>query len=102
MKPFEWVAIAVVTVMSAARITRLITYDDFPPAMWVRDAWDRLTDNGPWALLFHCPYCMGFWVTIGVTLWGWLSGWHTAWWVTNSICGASYCAAIVMVHDGDD
>lgn len=30
MTNFEWVAFAIVAVLSAARLTRLLTFDDFP------------------------------------------------------------------------
>lgn len=102
MTIFEWVAIAVVTITSAARITRLITFDAFPPAAWVRTIWDRLTNDGDWALLFHCPYCMSFWVTIALTWWGYAVSWDTAWWLTNSVFGGSYLAAILVTFDGED
>lgn len=96
-----WIAIAVVTVMSAARITRLVTFDAFPPAAWVRAKFDDLTEENDWSLLVHCGYCFSFWATLAVALWGYFSGWHTAWWLTNSILGGSYLAAIVMAADKD-
>jgi hypothetical protein len=98
----EYVLAAVVGTLSAARITRLITWDKFPPAVRVRMIWDRLTNDGEWSLLFHCPWCMGFWVTGGVVLWGYFTEFDKWWWITNSIFGLSYVAAMVIVHDGDD
>lgn len=96
-----WLAIALVSVFSAARITRLVTYDAFPPSAWVRAKFDDLTNENDWSLLVHCGYCFSFWATIAVVLSGYFSGWHTAWWLTNSILGGSYLAAIVMAADKD-
>lgn len=102
MTYFEWIAVAVVSVLSAARITRLATYDSFPPVVWLRDKYADATDGTGWQILAYCPYCASFWITAAVVLSGWASDWHEAWWLTNAIFGGAYVAAIVMVHDGDD
>lgn len=61
-----WTAIAaiIVTVVGAARLTRILTYDAYPPAMKVRIWWDTVTKDGPWAKLAHCPWCAGPWFTL--------------------------------------
>ena len=62
----EWyVALAalIVTVVGSARLTRVITHDDYPPSMALRIWWDTVTKDGPWSKLVHCPWCMGPWVT---------------------------------------
>ena len=102
MSAFEWVAIAVVVVTSSARLTRLATYDKFPPVRWLRDKYADLTDGSGWQLLAFCPYCASFWFTLIVALSGYYSNWHEAWWLTNGTLGASYLAAILMVNDGED
>lgn len=102
MTPFEWIAVAVVSVLSASRITRLVTYDAFPPAVRVRMWWDKVTKDGEWALLFHCAFCASFWITLAVLGAGWASDWHPAWWFVNGVFGASYLAAMVMLRDGDE
>jgi hypothetical protein len=100
---FEWIAVAVVTVMSSARLTRLATYDKFPPALWLRRVYGEWTDrHAPgWGLVAFCGYCASFWLTALVLLTGYYTDWHEAWWLVNSIFGASYLAAIVMAFDGD-
>lgn len=50
-----------VAIIGAARLTRLVTYDDYPPAIALRMWWNRVTDDGPWAKLVHCPWCFGPW-----------------------------------------
>lgn len=99
---FYWIAVAVVTVVSSARLTRLATWDDFPPAKWLRNKYADLTDGSGWQVLAFCAYCASFWVTAGVFLWGYFTEFHEPWWVVNGLLAASYLAAIVMVHDGDD
>lgn len=105
-KEFFWLAVALVSIVSSARLTRLWTFDGFPPVVWLRDRFERWTDKTDrrrsWQTLAFCPYCASFWFTLVVVLSGWGSGWHTAWWLTNGVLGASYLAAILQVKDGDE
>lgn len=102
MNVFFWIAVAVVVVLSSARLTRLATYDKFPPVEWLRDKYADWTDATGWQLLAYCGYCASFWLTLIVVLSGYYSDWHTAWWLVNGSLGGSYLAAIIMTHDGDD
>jgi hypothetical protein len=118
MSNFQWVAAAVLSVVTTARITRLIVFDVYPPSIWLRDKWDELTgwrdENGslvhnehgdvvgPWTPLLHCGYCAGMYISPVVVLSGWLSGWHTAWWIVCSIFTAAYLGAVFMAFDGED
>lgn len=102
MTPFVWVAVAVVSVVSSARITRLVTWDSFPPSIWVRRTWDSVTREGSWSLLMSCPWCLSFWIHGIVVLSGYYSDWHLVWWLVNGIFGGSYIAAMIVVRDGDD
>jgi hypothetical protein len=99
---FEWVAVAVVAVTSAARITRLVTWDKYPPSMWFRNLWRKVTKDGDWSILVECGYCFGVWAAGGVVLWGYLVDFDTAWFLFNGWMGASYLAAIMVAFDGDD
>lgn len=101
LSEFEWVAVAIVSVMSAARLTRLLTVDKFPPIKFVRDWYENKTDGSNWQLLTMCGYCMGFWTALVVVGWGWLSGFNEPWWVVNAVLAVAYAGAIVMAHDGD-
>ena len=82
-----WVAVlaVIVTVVGSARLTRVITHDDYPPAMALRIWWDTVTNDGPWAKLVHCPWCMGPWVTavaLGSFLLSFLAPWiGIGWWL---------------------
>lgn len=116
MSPFYWVAVATVIVLASARLTRLVTYDKFPPTTWMRERFiewaDRTDRRRSWQLLAFCPYCASFWVTVVVIALGALAGvfgqspwrpWMTpTWWFLMGSLGASYLAAMVMVHDGDE
>ena len=58
--------------LASYRITRLILTDHFPPTMMLRKAvFDYYPENEdgsePWqAQLIQCPWCMSFWVALGV------------------------------------
>lgn len=94
------IAVAVLTgLFSSARLTRLITQDHYPPIVWLRTKWDEFTDDGPWALLVHCHWCMAMWVTIPIGLWGYLSDLHISWWFFNVWLAASYIAAMIVERD---
>ena len=97
----HWIAVALVTITSASRLTRLVVADKFPPVLWVRSRYEERTEGTGWEWLTMCAYCFSFWATLAVVLTGWLSDWHTAWWVVFGSLGASYLAAILMTRDGD-
>lgn len=102
-----WICMSLVSVASAARITRLLTYDVFPPVVWARNTFAEFVDKWaitrPWGRLAYCVYCMSFWVAGGVLLAGYLSDWHTAWWLINGAFALSYPVALFvdLVDPGD-
>lgn len=112
MNEFYWIAVVLATVMGASRLTRLATWDKFPPVVWLRDKYAEATDGNGWQLLAFCGYCASFWITTIVVMWGWFAGVYDGafddttaekvWWLLYFILGASYAAAIVMANDGDD
>lgn len=97
-----WVVAFVVGSLSAGRITRLIIHDTFPPIVWFRMKWDDKTDGNSWNTLFHCHWCLSFWVTLPIGLWAWFSHLDTAWWVFNGIMAASYVAPMIVERDQKD
>lgn len=96
---FYWIAVAVITIMSAARITRLLTFDKFPPIKFFRDKYEDATDGSNWQLIAYCAYCMSPWVTLLIVGWGYLVDFDTAWFLVNGIFAASYSAAIIVALD---
>lgn len=89
-----WAAVlaGIVAIVGAARLTRILTHDDFPLSIKVRMWWDRVTHDGAWAKLVHCPWCAGPWIFLAALVsflvsfvsptlgwawwlfWGWLAG----------------------------
>lgn len=98
----------VVGVLSAGRITRLITADSWPPVLWAKERWTVWTSKSErrqaWWLLFSCHWCFSPWVTLVVGAWAvvdvLLDGvldWP--WWVVNGWLAASYLVAMVVHRD---
>lgn len=92
-------AAVIIGTLSAARLTRLITQDSFPPAVWLRIKWDDLTGESGWNTLFHCHWCMAPWMTLPIGVWGWLSDLHISWWVFNGWLAAAYVVAMIVERD---
>jgi hypothetical protein len=95
------VVAVIVGIMSAARITRLWTEDDFPPVAWLRDRWVVITKGGKWSKLAECLWCAAPWITLGVGVWAVLSDLHWTWWVFNGWLAASYVVSWLVFHDED-
>lgn len=92
-------AAVIIGTLSAARLTRLLTQDTFPPAVWFRIKWDNRTEGSGWNTLFHCHWCLAPWMTLPVGLWGWLSNLHTSWWVFNAWLAVAYVASMIVERD---
>lgn len=100
-----WAAIlaVIVGVVGAARLTRVITHDDFPLSIKGRMWWDRITKDGDWAKLVHCPWCMGPWITLAalasfvVSFLNPALGW--AWWLFWGWLAASYWTSQYVYFD---
>ena len=94
---------AVVGIIAAARITRLVVADDYPLSIRLRIWWDKKV-KGPWNKLLHCPWCFGPWATllVGALAYGadqidlaWL------WFVIFGWLAASYATSWLVFHDED-
>jgi hypothetical protein len=97
--PLLMLAAAAVITLGAGRLTRIITYDDFPPAAHARALWDRITNDGPWSKLAHCFWCAGPWVTLVALGSGILSGLHWGWWLFWGWLALSYVTSIIIARD---
>ncbi len=102
---FYWLAVALVAITSAARLTRLLVADKFPPVMYLRMVYLRIVDragvNPEYGRLVLCGWCMSFWAFLAVGLWGYLTDFNEPWFVANGLFGGSYLAAMLMARDGD-
>lgn len=104
--PDEFMAVlAILTaIFGVARLTRVIVYDDFPPSVWWRMTWSRITNDGPWAKLFMCWWCLSSWIALVCILWyAFLTPlhpvWLYGWWVFWGMLALGYAATMVIVRD---
>ena len=101
--PLLLTAAFVLGVIAVGRAARLLTHDDFPPAVAVRRWW--LLHTGKWGGLFECPFCMAPYLAAGNLAWIAVAGvepdgfWSWSWWLVNLWAAASYLAAIVVLYD---
>lgn len=96
------VALAIIGVLSVARITRLVTHDTWPPMEWARPKIaERLKG---WAELVVCPFCAAPYLMAGQIAWFLLLYPHHeafvwGWVLPNLWWAASYVSAIVVAYD---
>lgn len=88
-----------VGVLAVARLTRLVVDDDWPPMVWARRVWDRLTANSAWAVLVECPFCVAPYIAAFSIAWAVLSDLHWTWWLFHGWLAVAYLAAMVNVRD---
>lgn len=97
---FTVVAAVLIGVLSTARTARLLTFDDYPPAMWLRTKYlVAVGPDGKWAPLARCPFCLSPYLSVGMFGWAWLSDLHWTWWVINGVWAGSYLAASAVAYD---
>lgn len=97
-----WAAFAAVAVAGSARLTRLVVHDSFPPAVWVRMRWDRVTRDGSWSTLAHCHWCLGPWLLALALVTAWATDVSVWWWLFWGWLGASYATSWLVEHDEKD
>lgn len=92
--------------LGAARLTRVVVYDEFPPTVWLRERWYGLVEGSGWEKLLTCWWCFAFWAALAVVVswvfaqqYEWV-GW--AWWITWGTLALGYVAPMIIVRDGDD
>lgn len=101
-----WVVVVLavlVAVVGGGRFTRVVVYDDFPPTIWLRVQWDKLTEGNEWNKLLHCFWCFSHWVSAVVILWfgvGLVVPWiGYAWWIFWGWFAISYLTAMLIARD---
>lgn len=90
-------------VLGVGRLTRAITYDDFPPSVWLRRKWVALTDGTGWQSWLTCFWCFPFGVSIVCVAW-WVGGHYVAWlgwawWLTWSPFALAYLTSMLVARD---
>lgn len=107
MSAITYVFAFIVAVFAVGRITRLVTFDQYPPIRWIRARWDLKTAESGWNELLHCPYCFAPYVAtplvvaFAVATSGWdifttFLGW---WWVACTSLAVAYIAASFVASD---
>lgn len=105
--PFLLVLAVLVAIVGVGRLTRLVTYDDYPPTAAIRSWWiGRVTGGNGWAKLIECLWCFAPWpmaVCIGWYLATPLAPWLLwSWWLFWSWLALSYVSSILVRHDEPD
>lgn len=95
-----------VAIMGVGRWSRLVTYDKFPPVVWVREKWEVWTvkhAHSDWTDLLFCPWCFTPWLFLICI--GWFALTFVApffawsWWLFWGWGAVSYVASIVISYD---
>jgi hypothetical protein len=101
------IAAVVVGIVAAARFTRLVVADTFPPSVWLRMKFAALTKDGSWSTLVQCPWCFGPYAVAANLAWALVVGVTDndlntkVWWVANGWMAAAYAASWIVYHDED-
>jgi hypothetical protein len=86
-------------ILGVGRLTRLITYDDYPPTIWLRARWIKLTKAGGWSKLATCFWCAAPWLLLPCIAWAWLTQLNWTWWLFFGWMGVSYLISMVVARD---
>jgi len=104
--PFLGILAILVAVLGPARLARVVTYDDFPPAMWLRKKVVRALaarKRGDWAKIATCFWCFTPWVVLASMGWfilGLVVPWiGVLWWVSWGWLALSYLASWWIARD---
>jgi fatty acid desaturase len=98
--PISTPILLVITVLAAARVTRLINEDKILDAP--RNAiWRRLPENSMIAYWIGCPWCAGLWVCAGAVALLYLYG-HSIWYQAPALAlAASHIVGLLKkLEDG--
>lgn len=97
-------AAIVVAVLGVGRFARLITYDDYPPTIWIRSLWAGITKDNGWTKLAECYWCFtpwamlvcGGWFALGYLVLPWVL---IVWWLFWGWLALSYVASMIIARD---
>lgn len=97
-------AAVLVAIVGVGRVTRLVTYDDYPPTVAIRSWWNRLTHGNGWSKLAFCLWCFSPWAMLFCLAWFfvgllWVPWLVIAWWFFWGWMALSYLSAILVRHD---
>lgn len=87
-----------VAVFGVARLGRIATYDDYPPAEWLRMRWLALVGE-KWGKLALCPWCLNPYLMAGCMAWAWFSDFHWTWWAFWTWLALAQVATSISAYD---
>lgn len=100
---WQMVLSLIVTLLGAARLTRLVVHDTFPPSIYLRIWWDKHTEKSSWNTLLHCHWCFGYWATVfvvGTYFLTFLAPWVAwSWWIIFGTLALSYLVSQYVHFD---
>lgn len=100
--PFLAILAIATAVLGVGRLSRIITYDAFPPAIALRLAWTRAVGEA-WGKLLTCWWCLTPWlmlVSFGWFALGIIVTWiAVAWWIFWGWLALSYVSSIIIARD---
>lgn len=101
----ETVLAILVAWFGTARLTRIITHDDYPPAAWLRSrwialTWDRKNDSeGDWGKLATCIWCAQPYVVAICMVWAYFTDFHWTWWAFWAWMALSQAGSTLLAYD---
>lgn len=96
----EVIVAVLLTLGASARLTRLVTIDEFPPIVGVKARLSRRYGPMHWTSdLLDCPWCFAPWVLIPVGLSALAWHQHLWWQVLTGWLGAAYVVGWVVSRD---
>jgi hypothetical protein len=94
----ETVLALLTAVFGTARLTRIITHDDYPPAQWLRTRWEDRVGEG-WGKLMTCLWCGQPYVVLGMMTWAYFSDFHWSWWAFWGWMALSQAGSTLLAYD---
>lgn len=97
----ETVLAVLIAVFGTARLTRIVAYDDFPPAEWLRTQVYRLLGDR-WGKIADCIWCTQPYIVAICMTWAYFTDLHWSWWAFWSWMALSQAGSTVLSYDEPD
>ena len=94
-----WLLAVIVGTVSVARMVRLLIFDEFPPADWLRTRFLVITKDTPWTKIAECGFCLAPYLSVVMVAWALLSDWPGGGGFNVWFGVMSYGAAILVSYD---
>lgn len=98
--PQVFVAVLAILVawFGTARLTRIITHDDYPPAEWFRRVFSQRVSED-WSPLVSCIWCAQPYVVLICGAWGYFTDLHWSWWAFWAWMALSQAGSTLLAYD---